>query len=95
MKLNVSELEAGCYATLFASFFVLSVYVWKPFAVPPPEIKALWNKKYLYLRGFEKQMIEFYEMRMRIQSVTTLSFMAFLFLVLRSNLDERPDVWIL
>ena len=49
MKLNISEAEAFIYSTIFASLFVLSVYIWKPIATPPAYITQIWMKKWYHL----------------------------------------------
>jgi membrane protease YdiL (CAAX protease family) len=45
MKLEVSETQAYILTTLIASFFVLAVYVWKPFVTAPAKIRQLQKKK--------------------------------------------------
>lgn len=45
MKLVVSQNQAFVIATLYASFFVLAVYVWKPFVKTPYNIKQIMKKK--------------------------------------------------
>lgn len=95
MKLEISQAEAFIFSTIFASLFVVSVYIWKPLVTPPVEIKRIWLKKRHNLTQFEKKTIEMYEVRMRIQSVGTLCLLAFLFLIMRSSLGERREVGVL
>ena len=48
MKLDITELGAFALSTLFASLFVISVYIWKPITKRPPELLKIWRKpKYL------------------------------------------------
>ena len=84
MKLNITEAEAFIYSTIFASLFVLSVYIWKPIATPPAYITQIWMKKWYHLTQNEKKAIEEYEVRMRCTSVGTLVVLSFLFLLGRS-----------
>ena len=46
MKLDITEAEAFIFSTIFASLFVVSVYIWKPLVTPPAEIKQIWMKKW-------------------------------------------------
>ena len=89
MKLNISETEAFIYSCIFSSLFVLSVYIWKPLVTPPIEIKQIWMKKWYKLTIFEKNMVEEYEIRMRIKSVGTLVLLSLIFILCKAHLAER------
>ena len=95
MKLKITEAEAFIYSAIVASFFVLSVYIWKPLVTPPAEVKQLWLRKRHNLKPYEVKAIEDYEIGMRIKSVGSLVLLAMSLLVFRSHLSERPDVGIL
>lgn len=95
MKLNVGETEAVVYATAFASFFVIAVYIWKPLVSTPPEIHKIMLKKYEHVRQNDEAVIQEYETRMRTMSVGTLVVLSTLFLIARADLDQREEVGIL
>ena len=44
MKLDITEIGAFALSTLFASLFVISVYIWKPITKKPPELLRIWQK---------------------------------------------------
>ena len=61
MKLEITEYGAVAFSTVFASFFVISVYIWKPVTKPPLELLKLWQKRKDFLRPAERELIEDYE----------------------------------
>ena len=54
MRLEVSEVDAYLYCTLLASFFLISVYIWKPITKPPVEMLRLWQRRKDYLNEAER-----------------------------------------
>ena len=85
MKLDISEFGAFAFSTLFASFFVISVYIWKPITRPPLELLKLWQKRKNHLKKDERTLIDEYEIKMRIRSVGTLCGIAFIFLCIMAD----------
>lgn len=96
MKLVITELQAMVLSLIFASFFVIAVYIWKPiFIVPglnltnsPKQLDPKEEKR----RMKQNPAIAEFEMRMRIASVGFLCLLAFISIVLMGDPLRRRDV---
>lgn len=79
-------------STLYASFFVVAVYIWKPFVRTPYNIKQLQKKKQHQLKSSEWEQLEDYLSMQRTKSVGTLCLIAFVSLVWLADRSARPEV---
>ena len=95
MRLDITELGAFALSTLFASTFVVSVYIWKPFTKRPPELLKIWQKPKYQLTRLERDMIDAYENKMRIRSVGTLCILAAVLICVMADMGDRPQVGVL
>ena len=80
MKLQVTQNTAFVLSALYASFFVIAVYIWKPFVRTPFYIRQLLNKQH-QLKQAEWEQLEDYLSLQRTCSVGTLCLIAFVSLV--------------
>ena len=85
MKFVLVGYEAALYSTVISSFFVLAVYVWKPFVKAPYAIKLITKKKPNQVTAKELHAVEMFELKMRTASVCVLSLLAFLFIFYRAD----------
>jgi membrane protease YdiL (CAAX protease family) len=92
MKLQVNQNTAFVLSTLYASFFVVAVYIWKPFVRTPYNIKQLQKKKQHQLKQAEWEQLEDYLSRQRTRSVGTLCVFAFASLFWMADRQTRPEV---
>lgn len=79
---------------VLASFFVISVYIWKPIFNPPYKIRELRNNQ-TRLSAYQQAQIDEFESKMRTQSVGSLCFLALLCIIMAADHVQRPEVSIL